>query len=1338
MSINNKDDYDKLARILYPSIEASGNVYYGQARKLTMDEILGKNELNFESHIESIRVNNPMKDYGFDYNSYFLWKLGPLHDSIRFNTLQNNDIYTFENFPEVDKVALINEYRDEDNFYYLHSDGSLTDYIGVTTTIPAGSYTNKLYGTVFAKYKLHFNNNEQIERIYSSDYKTYNSDIYCTFEDLCLTNRANPTDVCDKNIGDRHFYIDNINGEYYLYIQICTSNSNNYYYDADLDSVINDGKRHEIKWDENFREPLTITAVDDSISVKLKSNSLSPNAHYDYKLNNDWVNYTLGDTINLNAGEYVKFRGDSYDGNTSRYAQFAISGSGKADISGDIRSMCYLHNKSESGAFTNFYRLFYTSDSYNQNIISSPKLPHTKSNSNFYRQLFANCGHLVKPPIILVSQHYQNDCMQMFDNCESLTNIKPINAFTLGLDSFYSTFNSCINLNNLEFYYYNSDEDISSYFDQWLDNINTIGTFTTNSSYLETNIPNTWTYKKVPFINNKKFIYASNISNIYNDNGSFEYSKDNFVVSGSNSINNGRGDITSRSTIYNMLSKAPDVSFDDYNKDGSFNQEIWGYKCFNSPVSFRNGIYGECASLITASDTEANTTFASEFICKKDESNITGDPCTLYKTYYRTIYNDPAEASSGNKLVSSISSMTSYADYNNAKTFDNSTKWHRSIKGTYQSNVLTKPGLRTIEYNSPFAVVNCANVCVDSSLVKTNTYDHEYHVASIGTGYNNNTQISTAEATFTSYDVTSKAYIGTSCTYNNIVKSSSIKLANDPVGSENKTVLSNCNEKIVDSLVDLENSHYAEITLSSTSSASNIDISADTVNINGDVTINANNILPSEDDYTSIGSPNKKIKNIFAKNINGVLPCVNKLDDYAVDVPVGTIGLFAFSNRLRNDNYTNYTEESYKYINTPLTFKAIEPSTVRLVKGDAISSGNFSYKYKKNNSSEYSYSGETIDLSVGDTLSFFNYGAYGFLTSHSDTATDHTRFEITGKVDVYGNIHSMLWHTYENLTDLTELPFDDKVDLFAFLFWQCNINDASNLVFPATKVPSYVYYSMFKESTVVCGPIPGKVTSSHSHAYMFKQCTSLSVINRLPATAASDNCYFEMFSGCTSLIVSPEILLTTLESYCCVSMFFGCSSLKIGPDLYANVLRNFCFNSMFKNCTSLEYVKCFATQFNDTYDSSDWLSGASNVYVLYNKDVTSGDAVWNALNLSSINSTHRVPVGDCFNDGSGGISLFSIKPGEHLNCGLYINSNGTQVESDLSNADYEKLNKISNIYIPGIAHIGTNIDANITINNSYDHADTYIKFVDSCIFKLLSGAVSKENNSLIALAMRVE
>ena len=53
MAINKHDDYEALAKLLYPSIEASGNVYYGQTRKLTLDEVLKRNSLGFDSHIES-------------------------------------------------------------------------------------------------------------------------------------------------------------------------------------------------------------------------------------------------------------------------------------------------------------------------------------------------------------------------------------------------------------------------------------------------------------------------------------------------------------------------------------------------------------------------------------------------------------------------------------------------------------------------------------------------------------------------------------------------------------------------------------------------------------------------------------------------------------------------------------------------------------------------------------------------------------------------------------------------------------------------------------------------------------------------------------------------------------------------------------------------------------------------------------------------------------------------------------------------------------------------------------------------------------------------------------
>lgn len=75
----------------------------------------------------------------------------------------------------------------------------------------------------------------------------------------------------------------------------------------------------------------------------------------------------------------------------------------------------------------------------------------------------------------------------------------------------------------------------------------------------------------------------------------------------SNADSYGRGDVTDVSTKYNMLitnplsdENAPEMN--SYSSDGSYNQDIFGWKCFNSPVSFRNGIYGECGAIINSDD----------------------------------------------------------------------------------------------------------------------------------------------------------------------------------------------------------------------------------------------------------------------------------------------------------------------------------------------------------------------------------------------------------------------------------------------------------------------------------------------------------------------------------------------------------------------------------------------------------------------------------------------------------------------------------------------------------------------------------------------------------------
>ena len=109
----------------------------------------------------------------------------------------------------------------------------------------------------------------------------------------------------------------------------------------------------------------------------------------------------------------------------------------------------------------------------------------------------------------------------------------------------------------------------------------------------------------------------------------------------SNEDSYGRGDVTNISTKYNMLTTNPLLDenapeMNSYSSDGSYNQDIFGWKCFNSPVSFRNGIYGECGYVTTFSDNDFHgikiATYniddndnQSKIIIKADNIELDGD-----------------------------------------------------------------------------------------------------------------------------------------------------------------------------------------------------------------------------------------------------------------------------------------------------------------------------------------------------------------------------------------------------------------------------------------------------------------------------------------------------------------------------------------------------------------------------------------------------------------------------------------------------------------------------------------------------------------------------------------
>ncbi len=324
----------------------------------------------------------------------------------------------------------------------------------------------------------------------------------------------------------------------------------------------------------NLEKPICFTNLDYRPSgVKLNKTG---NISVSYKYSTDGINYsnyTLGENIQLTKyNDKVYFVGTH--GVISNINRIYFRCSGKVSVSGNVNSLLNYNFKNiidltEYGSLA-FYALFYGSNSDNVSLIdaSELKLPATTLSVNCYSY--------------------------MFNNCTSLKEAPELPAVNLASECYYYMFYGCEKLNKVICY----AKDISAYncTYYWLYNVSNSGTFYTPNH-------NIWEISKsgIPF----NWYVNSN----YNNKLSQPINNEKLglmITSGADSVYNARGKLN-ESTKFNMLQYNPflngKVLPDTYNDyDGSYNQEIWGYKCFNSPVSFRNGIYGEYGSLTTFND----------------------------------------------------------------------------------------------------------------------------------------------------------------------------------------------------------------------------------------------------------------------------------------------------------------------------------------------------------------------------------------------------------------------------------------------------------------------------------------------------------------------------------------------------------------------------------------------------------------------------------------------------------------------------------------------------------------------------------------------------------------
>ena len=503
MSINNNDDYDKLARILYPSIEASGNVYYGQTRKLTMDEILGKNELNFESHIESFKVYEDENDHylGYHYDSYFCWKLGPFHNSFRLNT-PSDDLFKIGRDLFSTTVHVINRFKDSTDYYIYYPNIYTYDEPLPENYIPEPGYgPHTVYGTIFAKYEITKNSTDSHDEIINSgSFKSYSNDFTCTYVELCSTDNFNPVERDDLNIGNRNFYISNEDGHEYLYIQLGTTYSSDYY-DLPVDL-------------------LTLTAVNDSVTVSItKYGPLEQNLEYSVD-NISWDSFIIGTTsITINNNEFIKFRGNYGTPSSSTYINFAFTGNGLISASGDIRSLNMEYdglNWTVRNILPYQHKFLFNNCS---KLIKAPNIGYRNIANFCYHSMFKGCSRLEIAPL-LPAREIATGCYQgMFSGCTSLVRTPKLNAIDISEYGCYSDmFYGCTSLSEVYCYAASLNSNVT----YWLTNTASTGVFhTASSSYFilddaSEGIPPNWKIEYIEYSEAIPGVYIK--SAIANDN----------------------------------------------------------------------------------------------------------------------------------------------------------------------------------------------------------------------------------------------------------------------------------------------------------------------------------------------------------------------------------------------------------------------------------------------------------------------------------------------------------------------------------------------------------------------------------------------------------------------------------------------------------------------------------------------------------------------------------------------------------------------------------------------------------------------------------------------------
>ena len=311
----------------------------------------------------------------------------------------------------------------------------------------------------------------------------------------------------------------------------------------------------------------------------------------------------------------------------------------------------------------------------------------------------------------------------------------------------------------------------------------------------------------------------------------------------------------------------------------------------------------------------------------------------------------------------------------------------------------------------------------------------------------------------------------------------------------------------------------------------------------------------------------------------------------------------------------SYVEEIGKIFHTSIINYSKQYFTI-----EALEDG-LTVKLDKNASEYRIDNGEWMSLNAKTVTPSINKGQkISFKITNPTISAPYSsigKFTVNKAFNVEGNIMSLLYgDDFEGQTDLSGKGF-------ANLLRGCTtLQNAENLILPATTLSSYCYYNMFYGCTsltevpqlpattlaeycysymfysctslVEAPELPATTLASYCCSEMFRGCTSLVEAPQLPATTLAEYCYFSMFQDCTNLVEAPELLATTLANSCYSHMFEDCTNLTTAPELPATTLAEYCYSEMFQNCSKLNYIKMLATNTSANNCLYHWVYGVTS------------------------------------------------------------------------------------------------------------------------------------------------